>query len=120
MSELKWIGCRVRLRTALGIEELGALISARVFGGVPFGGREDFIRDEVPAIYTSEPILGVRFILSGEGDSEGYLLEPHVEGDLLIQAGREAVEFVDLGPVIALTLQEAAEVTCETLPLHPQ
>ena len=66
--------CSLRIRSVLELEEVGWIISDRVLGGVPLGGRADYIRDEVPAIYTRTRVLGMEFILQGEPDEEGYYL----------------------------------------------
>ena len=64
----------VRIRSSLSLEEIGGIVSQRVLGGVRLEGRENNIRDEVPAIYSQTPVLGLRFILQGEPDEEGYYL----------------------------------------------
>ena len=66
--------CTVRIRSLLELEEVGRIISDRVLGGALLAGREDHIRDEIPAIYTLAPVLGLCFILQGEPDDEGYYL----------------------------------------------
>ena len=62
------------IRSPLELEEVGRIVSDRVLGGLPLEGREDYIRDEVPAIYNRIPILGMELILQGGPDDEGYNL----------------------------------------------
>lgn len=57
------------------LEELGRIVSDRVLGGIPLEGRSDHIRDEIPAIYTKRAVLGMRFVLLGAPDDEGFYLE---------------------------------------------
>ena len=68
------ITCHVRMLTSLYLEALAAQISPRLFAGIRFIGREDTILDEVPALYTERPALGVRFILCGSSERDGYVL----------------------------------------------
>ena len=69
------LSCRLRLSSQMSLEEIGRAVSGRVLGGIPFVGREEHIRDEVPAIFSQSEVLGIRFILMGEPDDEGYYLE---------------------------------------------
>lgn len=61
------------IQSDLDIESLGKLISQRIVKGVPFGGLNHYIRDEIPAIYIDD-ILGCRLILQGFPGEEGYNL----------------------------------------------
>jgi hypothetical protein len=62
------------IKSELDIETLGKLISEKLAGGLPFGGLEEYIRDEVPAVYINN-ILGCRLILLGFPGELGYNLE---------------------------------------------
>lgn len=55
----------VAFQSSQTLEEVGKLISERLFGGLKFEGKEEYIYEEIPAIYISELILGLRVILSG-------------------------------------------------------
>lgn len=61
----------VHIKSTLDIQSLGKLISNKLFKGVEFGGLEDYIYDEVPAIYTKD-ILGCRFIIQRLVDDDEY------------------------------------------------
>lgn len=66
----------VTLKSDLSIEHVAEILSERIFGGLKFGGKEEAIYEEVPAIYISS-LLGLRVVLSGyqgHGDDEGYCL----------------------------------------------
>jgi len=67
----------VSLKSNLEIEEVGDIISRKVFGGLKFGGKELEIYEEVPAIFISSSVLGLRAVLQGYkgfGEGEGYVL----------------------------------------------
>ena len=53
------------LKSSLTIEEVGEILSNKVFGGLKFGGKELEIYEEVPAIFIQEPIMGLKIVLDG-------------------------------------------------------
>jgi hypothetical protein len=63
----------VCIQSDLDTESLGRIISAHLIGGLPFGGLDEDIRDEIPAVYT-QPILGCRLVLLGYPGEAGYTL----------------------------------------------
>ena len=90
----------------MSLEEVGQIVSIRVLGGIPFVGRGERIRDEIPAIYSKPEVLGTRFILMGEPDDEGYYLE--ADGRSLIanlSAEQIKSSLVDISPLVARLLQ---------------
>ena len=106
--------CQLRISTQLSLEELGAIISDRVLGGGSLTGKENYIRDEIPAIYTESEILGTRFILLGEPGDEGYYLE--TDGRMLIRnmtAKEVENSLLDISSMIAELLRgtEGIKVT---------
>ena len=58
----------------LSLEEVAEIISERLFDGLPFGGKEECIYEEVPAVYIALPIMGFKIILS-TGHANSYNLE---------------------------------------------
>lgn len=62
------------IKSSLDIELLGQIISAQIAGGVPFRGLDEYICDEIPAIYIRN-ILGCRLILLGYPGEAGYNLK---------------------------------------------
>lgn len=52
----------VYIRSKLDLETLGEAISNQLFKGINFSGLNNYIYDEVPAIYTVD-VLGCRFII---------------------------------------------------------
>ena len=92
--------CALRLQSALDLESLGRVISAKVLGGVPMGGREEFIRDEVPAIFSSSDVLGMCFVLMGEPGDEGFFLEAETTQSTEHLSSEEMRDsLVDLSPL---------------------
>lgn len=71
----------VCLNSDLTIEELGTIISKKLFAGAVFGGKEKHIYDEVPAIFIKDLIFGNRVILQGSS-KDGYALEIISEYDM--------------------------------------
>jgi hypothetical protein len=59
----------VDIKTKLNFEELVAVLSGELCGGIPLGGLEESIRDEVPAVFTLKTFLGICVVLyGGDGD----------------------------------------------------
>ena len=62
----------VLLKSSFSLEELGQILSDRIFGGLGFGGKELSIHEEIPAIFIQSPILGLEIVLDGySGYSKG-------------------------------------------------
>lgn len=66
-------------QSKLDIERVGAIISQRVFAGVPIGGLEKNIYEEVPAVFTEKRFLGffvaIQEIQKIESDIWEYCLD---------------------------------------------
>ena|SRR5262249_9040745 len=65
----------VEIDSEKSLEEVASLISGHLLGGIPFVGKDQYIYDEIPAVYASHDILGLRVILQGDGGADGYFLE---------------------------------------------
>lgn len=102
--------CSLRLLSRLSLEEVGQIVSARALGGIPFVGREDYIRDEVPAIYSKSEVLGTEFILMGEPDEEGFYLETDVGSLINLPAEQIKNSLVDISPLVAHLLEGTAGI----------
>ena len=104
--------CRLRLSSRMSLEEVGRVVSDRVLGGVPFVGREEYIRDEVPAIYSKAEVLGIRLILMGEPDDEGYYLEADSRS-LIANLSAEQVKrsLLDISPLVTHLLSGIEGIT---------
>lgn len=74
-KRMVFLTCRVNIKSSLPLEDVAEIVSAHLLGGVSFVGKEQHVRDEVPAVYSSEYVLGARFLLLGEPDEEGYSLQ---------------------------------------------
>lgn len=70
-----YLSCFLDFRSQLSLEELGAALSENIFGGIPFGSRDEAVRDEVPAIQLKKDVLGFYVVLHGFGGDNGYTLE---------------------------------------------
>lgn len=78
------------LKSNHSLEELAIIISTNVFGGVPFGGIEKCIYEEIPAVFINVPILGMFITLEGySGIDEGWFvlsIKTYSEFDLFLDA----------------------------------
>ena len=108
--------CDVRIESKLTLQQIGAILSERVFGGIPMGGLTEYIRDEVPAIYTTNRYLGTRFILMGGPDEEGYFLQAETLSVLTKGLSPEQVQenLVDTSELIVNLLSRAEGLTART------
>lgn len=66
--------CNLFFFSERSLEEVAEIVSAKLLGGIPFIGMEEFIYDEVPAVYAELDVLGLRIILAGY-PGEGYQLD---------------------------------------------
>jgi hypothetical protein len=67
----------VKFRSDLTLEEVGEILSRELFGGLPFGGKDESIHEEIPAIFIEPTILGLQIILDGyneEDEDQTFLL----------------------------------------------
>lgn len=73
------------MKTTLSLEELAEIISRQLLGGIPFGGKERSIWEEVPAVYINAPIFGMLIVLGegrkDDGDKNCFVLETGPWGD---------------------------------------
>lgn len=65
----------IYIKSDKSLEEVGQVLSKKLFGGLPFGGKENFIRDEIPTIYIEPEIIGLEIILIGDDKDGTYCLE---------------------------------------------
>ena len=99
------ISANVIVHSALTIEQVGEAISKGLLGGVPFVGRDEYLRDEVPAIRSESEIFGLRVLVQGHGGESGYALEiyPKHSNDPAFQVKGPEDE-VDLSSYVASLL----------------
>ncbi|MEP6750032.1 MAG: hypothetical protein ABJB86_19995 [Bacteroidota bacterium] len=64
-SKVPFIVGYVSLKSVLTLEEVGKIISDRLFGSLEFGGKDLEIHEEIPAIFIQSPILGLKIVLDG-------------------------------------------------------
>ena len=55
----------VSMQSELELEVVGKILSKILFGGLEFGGKEEAIHEETPAIYINATILGLAIVLDG-------------------------------------------------------
>ncbi|ANF95587.1 hypothetical protein [Paenibacillus bovis] len=75
MKKYPYFICFVPILSDEDIMGVSKIISDKLVGGLPFGGLEDHIYEEVPAVYIKESILGFELVIQGYGGEEGYVLE---------------------------------------------
>ncbi|WP_134000212.1 hypothetical protein [Dinghuibacter silviterrae] len=54
----------------MSLEELGEILSREIFAGLKFGGKEESIHEEIPAIFIEPTILGLQIILDGYNEDD--------------------------------------------------
>lgn len=86
----------VNIQSEKSLDEVAAIVSERLLGGVPFAGNDEGFYDEVPAVYASRQVLGLTVILQGVGGSEGYFLELYPENFPSSDEQGEAVTTTDI------------------------
>ncbi|TKI52820.1 hypothetical protein FC756_27185 [Lysinibacillus mangiferihumi] len=75
MKKYPYFICFVPILSEEDIIGVSKIISNKLVSGIPFGGLEDYIYEEVPAVYIKESILGFELVIQGYGGKEGYILE---------------------------------------------
>ncbi len=63
-------GGRVKFSSPLEIEEVGKLIGEKMFAGLVFEGIDMNIHDEVPTVLIIKPVMGIRFWISQDYDTD--------------------------------------------------
>ncbi|MCP3778977.1 hypothetical protein [Paenibacillus sp. MZ03-122A] len=75
MKKYPYFTCSLPIESEEDIFGVAKIISDKLVGGIPFGGLEDYIYEEVPAVYINANILGFELVIQGYGGDGGYLLE---------------------------------------------
>ncbi|MEB7453629.1 hypothetical protein [Lysinibacillus sphaericus] len=75
MKKYPYFYCSLPVISEKNIVDLAKVISSKIAGNIPFEGLENYIYEEVPAIYINSNILGFEVILKGYGGEKGYYLE---------------------------------------------
>ncbi|BAV07511.1 hypothetical protein SAMN05421788_109137 [Filimonas lacunae] len=55
--------------TGYTLAQLGTIFSEKLMGGLPFGGEDEHLRDEVPAIFIEHKFLDMFFLLMGNSNT---------------------------------------------------
>lgn len=63
--KLPWFVGYAAIQSNLSLEEVGQLLTEKVFAGLEFSGKELEIHEEVPAIFIQQPLMGLKVILEG-------------------------------------------------------
>lgn len=75
MKKYPYFSCSLPIISEENIVDLAKIISSKIAGNIPFEGLEDYIYEEVPAIYINSNILGFEVVIKGYGEEKGYYLE---------------------------------------------
>jgi hypothetical protein len=70
---MQFFHCLVRFSSSLALEEVGALLSKHVFGGIPFVTTREF--DEVPGIRLQYDVLRLEIRICGESPHFGLHID---------------------------------------------
>lgn len=101
------IAAMVGFRCDRNLEDAASGLSRALLGGIPFGGLDRFVRDEVPALVCSVPVLGLSIVISGYGGREGYGLEldsrPGTRSEFRVACAEDEV---DLSGYVAALISE--------------
>ena len=65
----------VGIKSSFDLIEMAAILSEQICGGIEFGGQDDNVREEVPAVYTQRDFLGLRIVLYGGSGEYGLDVE---------------------------------------------
>jgi hypothetical protein len=106
------------LKSTLSLEEVGDILSQKVFAGARFGGRELDIREEVPAVFIDKSFMGLRVILmgySGMEESKGFTVSIEPSGDFRQYLHKNKVERarVEMSSYLYYLLTEALQDNSE-------
>lgn len=106
-NKMPFLTGNVILKSDLSLEELAQILSAKLFGGLQFGGKDEYIHEEVPAIFVNQVIMGLAFVLSGYGGFDrGFTLSAYT-GPSYMAVGSEKVSLDDY--LLRLCKTELAE-----------
>ena len=108
MTPHPYLTANVHIHSDLTLEKVANVLSRVLFAGAPFGGKNDYIYDEVPAVYIAKnhSPLGLYITLQGYGGKTGYLLEMISDTNLSPHSTGDNYTPVDLSPYLALLLRD--------------
>ncbi|AKF92339.1 hypothetical protein [Brevibacillus laterosporus] len=97
MKKYPYFICSLPIYSEEDIFSVAKIISEKLVGGIPFGGFEDYIYEEIPAVYINANILGFELVIQGYGGEDGYILEvnPHPCNERPGDAKRVTVEITN-------------------------
>lgn len=107
--EIPFFTGSVEMKSELSIEQVGHILSEKIFGGLKFIGLEECIYEEVPAIYIKPFLLGLFVTLQGYqglGEDAGYCLEIRQEKNFREKEDVDREEYL-LDDYLYLLLEEA-------------
>lgn len=121
MSDSPILSAYLYINSTLELEEVGIRIASRLVPGLSFGGKEENIRDENPAIFV-KGVLGCLLVLDGDSqDGYSLSLEPcryFRDGTSLVSSREVDLSGLFLYLLIGLEGIEA-EIPPPVLPLLP-
>ncbi|MCY7836120.1 hypothetical protein MOB49_03180 [Bacillus haynesii] len=96
--------CLIPITSNKDIDDLARIISVKLFGGIPFGGMEEQIYEEVPAVFIENPILGFQVVIQGFGGEKGYTLEVRSHPEIIEPDDADEIE-VDITGYVSTLLE---------------
>jgi hypothetical protein len=113
------------LKSNLDLEEVGKILSKKVFGGLPFTGKEKCIHEEIPAIYIDCSFMGMLVILdgySGFGENKNFTLyiEPYGEFSRFLYSNKIETERVNLDVYLYYLLKQGLQDHPEIQIIEPE
>lgn len=97
---IPYLIAHVEILFAGNIDELSFILSRALFNGVSFSGREEWIRDECPAVFIRD-FLGFRVVLTEVVRNERFDVSVHPSSRLRRRMYHGGMRKVDLSSYIA-------------------
>jgi hypothetical protein len=72
-----FITSAVHIQSEKSLEEVAGILSKELFNGLTFGGKEEYVLEEVPAVYIEGGIMGLAVILGGENGYFSLSMYPY-------------------------------------------
>lgn len=113
MTSYPYLTANVLIHSDLTLENVAKILSKTLFAGAPFGGKNDYIYDEMPAVYITEKMspLGLYITLQGYGGKTGYMLQITSIDNLPPAVDHDDFTLLDLSPYITSLLRDVQGIT---------
>ena len=113
MTSHPYLTANVLIHSDLTLEKVAEVLSRTLFAGAPFGGKNDYIYEEVPAVYIAndKSPLGLYITLQGYGGTTGYMLQITSIDNLPPAVDHDDFAPLDLSPYITSLLRDVQGIT---------